>query len=79
LKQFLCSEKALKGESDKCLDEPFPSLLSKEEKPKPPKKKKGKKEDKQPKDNSNTSNVSNAASDTRHSDEPVPVLGKEEL
>jgi hypothetical protein len=72
----LCSEKALKGESDKCLDEPFPSLLSKEEKPKPPKKKKGKKEDKQPKDNPDTSNV---ASDTRHSDEPVPVQGKEEL
>jgi len=75
----LCSEKALKGESDKCLDEPFPSLLSKEEKPKPPQKKKGKKEDKQPKDNSNTSNVSNTASDTRHSDESVPMLGKEEL
>ena len=72
----MCSEKALKGESDKCLDEPFPSLLSKEGKPKTPQKKKGKKEDKQPKDNSNTSN---AASDTRHSDESVPVLGKEEL
>lgn len=72
----MCSEKALKGESDKCLDEPFPSLVSKEEKPKLPKKKKGKKEDKQPKDNSKTSN---AASDTRHSDEPVPVPGKEEL
>jgi len=54
-------------------------LLSKEEKPKPPQKKKGMEEDKQPKDNSNTSNVSNAASDTRFSDEPVPVLGKEEL
>jgi len=80
LKQFLCSEKALKGDSDKCLDEPFPSLLSKEEEePKPPTKKKGKKEDKQSKDNSNTSNISNAASDTRHSDEPVPVLEKEEL
>ena len=75
----MCSEKALKGESNKCLDEPFPSLLSKEEKPKPPQKKKGMEEDKQPKDNSNTSNVSNAASDTRFSDEPVPVLGKEEL
>jgi len=75
----LCSEKALKGESDKCLDEPFPSLLSEDEKPKLPKKKKGKKEDKQSKDNSNTSDVSNAASNARHSDEPVPVLEKEEL
>jgi len=73
----LCSEKALKGDSDKCLDEPFPSLLSKDETPKPPKKKKGKKEES--KDNSNTSDVSNAASDARHSDEPVPVLEKEEL
>ncbi|PSN43168.1 Protein canopy 3 [Blattella germanica] len=26
LKQFICSEKALKGESDMCLDEQFPSL-----------------------------------------------------
>jgi hypothetical protein len=38
LKQFLCSEKALKGESEKCLDEPFPSMLPKEEKPKSRKK-----------------------------------------
>jgi hypothetical protein len=72
----LCSERALKGESGKCLDEPFPSLLSKEEKPKPLRKKKAKKEDKQPKDNSDKSNV---ASDKRHSEEPVPVQGKEEL
>jgi len=78
LKQFLCSEKALKGESEKCLDEPFPSMLPKEEKPKSPKKKKkDKKEDKDSKGDSE--DQSHAAPDNMESEEPVSVKGKEEL
>lgn len=77
LKQFLCSEKALKGENDKCLDEPFPSLLSKEEKRKSPRKKKGEKEDKQSKDD--TGDKLDVESDSQESEEPVTAKGKEEL
>lgn len=70
LKQFLCSDKALKGESDKCLDERFPSMLPEEIKPKAQKKKKkkGKSEEKQPKDDIDESDL-----------EPMFVNVKEEL
>jgi hypothetical protein len=77
LKQFLCSEKALKGESDKCLDESFPSLLSKEGRQKSPKKKKGKKEDKQSKED--TGDKLDVEPDSQESEELVTGKGKEEL
>lgn len=76
LKQFLCSEKALKGENDKCLDEPFPSLVSKEEKPKSPKKK-GKKGDKHSKDD--TGDKIDVEPDSQETEELVTAEGKEEL
>ena len=46
LKSYLCSKQALKGESDSCLDEPFPSRLAHEERSKYNKKLKKNEKDK---------------------------------
>ncbi|XP_069683270.1 protein canopy 4 [Periplaneta americana] len=72
LKQFLCSQKALKGESDTCLDEQFPSLLAKEEKQKPQKKKKrkDKNQDKKPESGRNSGDSTDDDTDS-DGDEPI--------